>query len=139
MCQVHTGAYYTSRYSRLEKPFKNRLSSMFFFSYLYFPASGQAVVTSVIRSSPRFLPSIFIAHRVQQSNCLSTCHRVLLTHALALLCTRQSPHEFLRVRMRSGELEFTKLTIKIYQAQGYPDTPPGLIIRSIGCCDLRLE
>ena len=34
---------------------------------------------------PRFLPSIFIAHRVQQSHCSSILHQVLLlTHALAL-------------------------------------------------------
>ena len=31
---------------------------------------------------PRFLPSIFIEHRVQQSRCWSIFHRVLLTHAL---------------------------------------------------------
>ena len=34
--------------------------------------------------SPRFLPSIFIAHRVQQSRCSSIFHRELLIHALAL-------------------------------------------------------
>ena len=33
---------------------------------------------------PRFLPSIFIAHRVQQSHCSSIFHRVLLTHVLEL-------------------------------------------------------
>ena len=38
----------------------------------------------VVPSSPRFLPSIFIAHRVQQSHCSSIFHRVLLTHALAV-------------------------------------------------------
>ena len=32
---------------------------------------------------PRFLPSVFIANRVQQSHCSSIFHRVLLTHALA--------------------------------------------------------
>ena len=46
---------------------------------LYFPASGQAVVTGVIHSPPRFLPSIFIAHRVQQSHCSSIFPRVLPT------------------------------------------------------------
>ena len=30
----------------------------FFFSHFYFPASGQAVVTGVVPSPPRFLPSI---------------------------------------------------------------------------------
>ena len=55
-----------------------------FFSHFYFPASGQAAVTGVVPSPPRFLPSIFIAHRVQQSHCSSSFHRVLLTHALAL-------------------------------------------------------
>ena len=28
----------------------------FFFAHFYFPASGQAVVTGVVPSSPRFLP-----------------------------------------------------------------------------------
>ena len=66
--------------------------------------------------SPRSLPSIFIAHRVQQSHCSSTFHRVLLTHALAFieccyltlcssfphvnLCARKSPHKFIRVCTR---------------------------------------
>ena len=31
----------------------------FFFSHFYFPASGQAVVTGVVPSPPRFLPSTF--------------------------------------------------------------------------------
>ena len=39
--------------------------NFFFFAHIYFPASGLAVVTDVVPSSPR-LPSIFIAHRVQQ-------------------------------------------------------------------------
>ena len=56
----------------------------FIFAHFYFPASGQAVVTGVIPSPPRFLPSILIAHRVQQSHCSSIFHRTLLTHALAL-------------------------------------------------------
>ena len=50
---------------------KARNGGSFFSSHFYFPASGQAVVTSVVPSSPRFLPSIFIAHRVQQSQCSS--------------------------------------------------------------------
>ena len=32
---------------------------IFFFSRFYLPASGQAVVISVVPSPPRFLPSIF--------------------------------------------------------------------------------
>ena len=46
----------------------------FFYAHFHFPASGQAVVTGII-PSPRFLPSIFIAHRVQQSLCSSIVHR----------------------------------------------------------------
>ena len=61
-----------------------RCCCFFFFTHIYFPASGQAVVTGIVSSPPRFLPSIFIAHRVQQSHCSSIFHRVLLTHALAL-------------------------------------------------------
>ena len=81
-----------------------RCSDFFFFSHFYFPASGQAVVTGVVPSPPRFLPSIFIAHRVQQSHCSSIFHRVLLSHALALSAShwyaRKSPHEFIRVCTR---------------------------------------
>ena len=81
----------------------------FFFSHFYFPSSGQAVVTGVVPSSPRFLPSIFIAHRVQQSHCSSIFHRVLLNVKLTLSrfapvnwCTRKSPNEFIRVCTRWG-------------------------------------
>ena len=48
----------------------------FFLTHIYFPASGQDVVTGVVPSSPRFFPSIFIAHSVQQSHCSSIFHRV---------------------------------------------------------------
>ena len=44
---------------------------LLFFTDIYFPASGQAVVTGVGPSPPRSLPSIFIVHRVQQSHCSS--------------------------------------------------------------------
>ena len=79
-----------------------------FFSHtscIHFPASGQAVVTGVVRSFPRFLPSIVIARRVQQSHCSSIFHRVLLTRTLSRfpqvnLCARKRPHEFIRVFTR---------------------------------------
>ena len=38
------------------------------FTHIYFPASGQAVVTSVGPSPARFLPSTFIAHNIGFSN-----------------------------------------------------------------------
>ena len=84
----------------------------FFLSHFYFPASGQAVVTGAVPSPPRFLPSIFIAHRVQQSHCSSIFHRGLLTHALAL-STSQFVHKKKSQRMytsmRSAGFELTKL------------------------------
>ena len=86
---------------------------LFFFSHFYFPASGQAVVTGVVPSPPRFLPTVFIAHRVQQSHCTSISHRVLLTHALALSAS-QFVHKKKSLRictsMHSARLELTKLT-----------------------------
>ena len=73
----------------------------------------QAVVTGVVPSPPRFLPSIFIAHRVQQSHCSSIFHRPLLTPALAL-SARQFVHKKKSQRiytsMHSAGLELTKLT-----------------------------
>ena len=85
----------------------------FFFTHIYFPASGQAVVTDVVPSPPRFLPSLFIAHTIQQSHCSSIFHRVLLTHALALSASqfvhkKKPPRIY--TSMHSGEFELTKLT-----------------------------
>ena len=85
----------------------------FFFAHFHFPASGQAVVTDVIPPPPRFLPSIFIAHRAQQSHCSSIVHRVLLTHALTLSASRfvhKKKSQRMYTSMHSAGLELTKLT-----------------------------
>ena len=84
-----------------------------FFSHFYFPASGRAVVTVVVPSSPRFLPSIFIAHRVQESHCSSIFHRLLLTHALALSASQlmhKKKSQRRHTSMHSTGLELAKLT-----------------------------
>ena len=83
------------------------------FSHFYFPASGQAVVTGVVPSSPRFLPSIFIAHSFQRSHCASIFHRVLLTHALALSASQfvhKKKSQRIYRSMHSAGLELTKQT-----------------------------
>ena len=94
------------------RPLLYLVSVLFFFSLFYFPAPGQAVVTDVVPSPPRFLPSVFIAHRVQQSHCLSPFHRVLLTHAFTLSASQLSKKKSLRIytSMHSGGLELTKIT-----------------------------
>ena len=71
------------------------------------------MVTGVVPPLPRFLPSIFIAHRVQQSHCSSIFHRVLLTHAVALSASpfvhkKKSPRMYTSIH--SGGFELTKLT-----------------------------
>ena len=86
---------------------------LFFFTHIYFPDSGQAVVTGVAPFPPRFLPSIFIAHRVQQSHCSSIFYPGLLTHALALSASqfvrkKKSPRMY--TSMHSAGLQLTKLT-----------------------------
>ena len=81
---------------------------------IYFPASGQAVVTGVVPSRPLFLPSIFIAHRVQQSHCSSSIlHRVLLTHALPLSASQFVHKKKFYTNLYEHDLggfELTKLT-----------------------------
>ena len=71
------------------------------------------MVIGVVSSPLRFLPSTFIAHRVQQSHCSSNFHRVLLTNALAL-STSQFVHkkesQRIHTNMHSAGLELTKLT-----------------------------
>ena len=59
----------------------------FFFSHLYFPASGQADVTGVVPSPPRFLPSIFIAHSVS-----SLCFGEMLVSEPVITCHPTIPH-----------------------------------------------
>ena len=85
----------------------------FFFSHFYIPTSRHAVVTGVVPSPPRFLPSIFIAHRVQQSHCSSISHRALPTHALALFASQfvhKKKSQRIYTSMHSAGLELTKLT-----------------------------
>ena len=70
-------------------------------------------VIGVVPSPPRFLPSIFIAHRVQQSHCSWIFHRVLLTHALALSASQfvhKKKSQRIHTSMHSAGLELTKLT-----------------------------
>ena len=70
-------------------------------------------MVSGVAPSPRYVPSVFIAHRLQHSHCSSNFHRMLLTHALALSAS-QAVHKkkFLRIytTMHSGALELTQLT-----------------------------
>ena len=87
--------------------------ALFFFTHVHFPASGRAVVTGVVPSPSRFLPSFGIAHRVQQSHCSSICHRVLPTHALALSARQFVPKKKstrIPTNIHSAGLELTKLT-----------------------------
>ena len=89
-------------------------TSFFFFLFLsqfHLPASGQAVVTGVVPSPPRFMSSIFISHRAQQSHCSSISHRVLLTHPLALSASQfvhKKKSQRMYTSMHSAGLELTK-------------------------------
>ena len=60
-------------------------------------------------SPPRFLPSFYIAHRVQQSHCSSIFRRVFLTHALALSASQFVHKKKNLTSMHSGGFELTKL------------------------------
>ena len=71
------------------------------------------MLTGVVPSPPRFLPSIFIAHRLQQSHCSSIFHRVLLTHALAFSASqfvRKKTSPQIYTSMHWGGFELTTLT-----------------------------
>ena len=89
---------------------------LFFLTHIYFPASGQAVFTGVVSSPPRFLPPVFIAHRVQQSHCSSIFHRVFANSRSRRafrksICAQEKvPTNLVYTSMHSGEFELTKLT-----------------------------
>ena len=76
---------------------------------------------SCVPSSPRFSPSIFIAHRVRQSHCSSIFHRVLITHALALSASqsfRKKKSPRICTSMISGGFELTKLNYTLIRHRG---------------------
>ena len=88
---------------------------LFIFAHSYFPGSGQAVVSGVVPSPRRYVPSVFIAHTVQRSHCSSIFIeiRMLLTHAFALsesLFVRKKTSLRIIMSMHSGGLELTQLT-----------------------------
>ena len=84
----------------------------FFLSHLYFASCGQAEVSGVVPSPPRYVPSVFIAHRVQHSHCSSIF--IELTHALLALSASQFVHNKKNLRsntsVHSRGLELTQLT-----------------------------
>ena len=97
---------YVTGHCRTKK--KRRCCTFFFFQHLYFPASGQTVDTGVVPSSPRFLISIYIAHRVQKSHCSSTfiecCQLKLSRFPQVNLCARKSPHEYIGASTRGDSI-----------------------------------
>ena len=102
-----------------------RVFLLFFHTHLL-PASGEAMATGVVPSPPRFLPSIFIAHRARQSHCSSIFHRVLLTHALALSASQfvhKRKSQQIYKTMHSGgvelkELSYTRLEDNLIRHRG---------------------
>ena len=56
----------------------------FFVSVLLSSFWISCVVSGVVPSPPRYMPSVFIAHRVQHSPCSSTSHGKLQTHVFAI-------------------------------------------------------
>ena len=77
-------------------------------------SSGQAVVTGVVPSPPRYVPSICIAHRVQHSHCSSTfiecCQLTLSRFPLrSIFMQDKSPYEYVHsVRIElTPEIDFS--------------------------------
>ena len=88
-------------------------------SSTFFPASGQAVVTGVVPSAPRFLLSFFFAHRVQQSHCSSIFRRVLLTHALGFSASQFMRKEKVPTILHAYALGGIRThETELYQARG---------------------
>ena len=71
------------------------------------------MVTGVVPSPPRLLPSTYIVHRVQQSYYSLIFYRMLITHALALSASQfvhKKKSQHIYTSMHSAGLELTKLT-----------------------------
>ena len=112
LCEGHTQQYPSVQVTAIVS-YHIIYDISFFFTRLLSSFWTKAVVTGVVPSPPRFLPSIFIAHRVQQSHCSSIFHRVLLTHALALSASQfvhKKKSKRIYTSVHSAGLELTKLT-----------------------------
>ena len=113
------------------------------------------MVTGVVPFPPRFLPSIFIAHRVQQFHCSTIFHGVLLTHALALSASQfvhKKKSQRIYTSKHSGGFVLTKLTYTrlednpirhrgdlIYDIPGYTCTNFDFLFFSLGAFPLQSE
>ena len=83
--------------------------------------SGQAVVTGVY-PCPRYVPLLFVAHRVSAFPLLVDLHRMYVTHALALSANQCFMQQEAPTSVHSARLEPTKLILMgwrtTYQATG---------------------
>ena len=116
LCVIYPVGRTFAKYTRLDDNLtRQRGNNSFFFIFLN-TSTFQHLDNkplSQVSSLPVFLPSIFVANRVQQSHCSSIFHRVLLTPALILSASqlmykKKSPQIY--TSMHSGGLELTKLT-----------------------------
>ena len=84
LSQIHAGvnlAFFRPDGRSFSEVFKRKHSTVLLSNFLLLDKPWSQV-PSLLPPGP--LPSTFIAHRVQQSLCLSIFHRVLLTPAIAL-------------------------------------------------------
>ena len=90
---------------------------LFLLSPFYFPASGQAVVSGVVPSSPRYTRgSNFYRAEGSAFPLLVDFRRMLLTRALASQFVHEKKYLRIYMSMHSGRLELTQLAYK--QARG---------------------
>ena len=120
--------------------------SFFIFCLTFtFPASGQAVVSGVV-SSPQYVPSVFIAHRVQHSHCSSTsiecCLLTLSRFPRVNWCSRKNPYEFIRVCTREDSKSRSwPIACHLYIQRLTKETPqngvttvPASLFQDTWCC-----
>ena len=137
MCASPKIRYYFGKKTKVYPDERSSVHSLGFFTYFFLSSlllssstrrrfypqrsSGQAVVTGVV-PSPRYVPSNFIAHRVQHSHCSSIfiecCYLTLSRFPPINFYARKSPYEY----VHSVRIELAKLIVVgtriSYQATG---------------------
>ena len=99
------------------------------FAHFHFPASGQAVVTGVVPSSPRFLPSIFIGQGaaipllVDFSSSVANSHSRVLRNSICaqvkvptILC--EYKYALGGIRTHETDLRYTRLEDNLIRHRG---------------------
>ena len=116
-------------YQGIYQQYQQGWTCLFVFSHIYFLASGQAVVTSVVPSFPRYLLAFILYRALGSPIPLLVDFSSSVADSRSRACRKSTcaqekvPTNLYLYEYALGGIE--TLETDLYQARGQPDTPPG--------------